>query len=138
MRRSWRSRLLAAIYSLWLFVVLGEPPMVHTCPVHSLGHAGHAMAMGGMAMGDMPMDGMASHHHGATQSPSAPSDHSSKTCTCLGDCCSVVPAALPAPRIVATVVETVRIPTPGRPQHEYVAAWVDFVLPFSTAPPATV
>lgn len=89
--------------------------------------------MAGMAMG-----GMAAHGQAAINTPGAPVDHSSNVCTCPGDCCSVVPAALLAPRIVVTVMEGVRVPTPGRPQHEFVAAWVDFVLPFATAPPATV
>lgn len=57
-------------------------------------------------------------------------------CTCLGACCTAV-AVLPTPPTpvtLAMVEEAVLIPT-GRPDHEYVAAWVDFVLPFATAPP---
>lgn len=129
MRRSWRTRLLTATYSLWLFVVLGELPMVHMCPAHSAGHASHAMTMPGMAQ----------HAHAAGDPRTAPSEnHSQQPCTCLGDCCCAVPAALPAPRVVVTLLAATRIPTIGRPQHDYVAAWSDFVLPFATAPPATV
>jgi hypothetical protein len=30
------------------------------------------------------------------------------------------------------------LPRPFRPTHEYLAAWVDFVLPFATAPPVAL
>jgi hypothetical protein len=119
-------RLSAAFSALWLLLVLVQPPMLHTCEVHSAhSAAGHSMAS---------MDDMTS-MHGDMQSSH---DHAPKHCTCIGDCCGVIPSALPAQRVVATIAARVLAPTSARSEHEYVAAWVDFVLPFSTGPPAIV
>jgi hypothetical protein len=41
-------------------------------------------------------------------------------------------AALPALAVLVVV------PRAARPEHEYVAAWVDFVLPYATAPPSSL
>jgi hypothetical protein len=92
-------------------------------------------------------DGMATgggsamtHHHGAHAAPPSdrsPADAGQHACTCLGHCCGAAPAVEPPAVAVRPALSQAVAPgrTPGRPQHEYVAAWVDFVLPFSTAPP---
>lgn len=36
---------------------------------------------------------------------------------------------------VLTAVRQVDVVQPGRAQHAFMASWVDFVLPFATAPP---
>jgi hypothetical protein len=59
-------------------------------------------------------------------------------CDCLGHCCAtsvIAPGAL-SPTIAVSYRDPA--PVPGLPQHEFVAHWVDFVLPFATAPPSMV
>ena len=60
-------------------------------------------------------------------------------CTCLGHCCASTPVN------VARSAEssfdfslTGPFESTGRPQHEFVAAWVTFILPFATAPPRSL
>lgn len=75
----------------------------------------------------------------ATDGPTAPPGHHAADCRCVGACCPSAVAALAAPSLHA--LPTVRLLTataPGRPAHAVVAAWVDFVLPFATAPPVSL
>jgi hypothetical protein len=79
--------------------------------------------------------------HAADQSdrPTRPSDHHAADCSCVGACCPSAAAALatPSPYVLPTVCLRTVTP-PGRPAHAVVAAWVDFVLPFATAPPVSL
>jgi len=103
------------------------------------GMAMGGMPMGGMAMGDMPMGGMAhASHDGPADVEQPPAkQHSPESCSFFCYCCNIGPTALPARRVITIGAATIRMPTPDRPWHVYVAGWSDFVLPFSTAPPAT-
>lgn len=86
-------------------------------------------------------DAAGSAHHAAPQAlagdtgaPDAP-----HACTCLGQCCATSPVAIASPSEIAlTAALTETLQRPGLTQHEYVAAWVSFVLPFATAPPRAV
>ncbi len=123
-------RLVATWLACWLPLVLLDGGWLHACPMHDGGGAAavHEMAAmvqpgehGGVGAGHAPHSGRPAAAH---------------LCTCLGACCAAV-AVLPvgpAPVAVA-VVERATVVFTGRPEHEYVAAWVDFVLPFATAPP---
>jgi len=127
MLRSRWSRLLAALLTLWLGVFLADPDALHACPVHSPvaaqahGHAGHHDM--GRDMGhDMGHD---AHHAG-------------HACSCPGPCCAAATTPLPAVSLELVLGAPVVVARPGRPEHEYVAAWVDFVLPYATAPPSAL
>ena len=146
MRRSFWSRVLAGWLACWLPLVLADGGWLHACPMHGFAvrdgagmvapAAAHAAAMPGMvplarsstAMAKAGHDVHAAHHG------SHPAGHA---CTCLGACCAAVAVlpVRPAP-VTLAVVERASVAPTGRPEHEYVAAWVDFVLPFATAPPA--
>jgi len=91
---------------------------------------------------DVASDAHAHHDMGSvpaaqTDAPTAP-DHNEMPCDCLGDCCAtslVLPGAFSA---TIAVRFSDAGPTPGMPQHEFVGHWIDFVLPFATAPPSMV
>ncbi len=91
-------------------------------------------AVGGATAAAMVMAGApgghADHEAGRRHGPAG------HCCTCLGACCAAV-AVLPVhPSVdVVATTEWTFVPPTARPEHEYVAAWVDFVLPFATAPP---
>lgn len=156
-RRAWH-RILATLMALWLVVNTTEPALLHACPMH--GGAMHGGAMhGGALHADSAAAGGGSHAPpsdvraepaggtstardpgaptAAVDAPAQDAHHPPGTaCTCLGDCSggTAMPLAGEPPTVLAAALLGAPIP-PGRPEHEYVAAWVDFVLPFGTAPP---
>jgi len=94
--------------------------------------------------------GVLSHaHHEAETAASPASDapppplhrdqpHGDHPCDCLSHCCASAVAAPGA--FSATLVVGFQEPeraTPGGP-HPFAPHWVDFVLPFATAPPSMV
>ena len=93
----------------------------------------HAPASAGLH--DMAGMARAEGHAGSTPRSGRPAV--AHVCTCLGACCAAV-AVLPSGPAAISVVSVGRaaVVFTGRPEHEYVAAWVDFVLPFATAPPS--
>ena len=131
MRRSSWHRALSALLAVWFGVFVAEPAWLHACPVHSPagagGHAAHAPT------GHHPP----AHHHARAghHVPASGGEGAPHQCTCPGACCAVSPQALPAVALHAALAVTVAAADRGRPEHEYVAAWVDFVLPFAHAPP---
>ena len=129
MRRHWAWRASAVIFAIWFGLVGLEPGALSACPAHGLnaqvamashhGHAGHSMA---------GMERAAPAHQ-----DSAPSSHHHQ-CTCPDcGCCSALVSApvastIPVPSAVLDAVREVAYVS-VRP------AWVDYALPFSTAPP---
>jgi hypothetical protein len=133
-RRARWTRPLAALFALWFAFVLGDPGLLHSCPMHG----GHGMA--GMAASA----GM--QHHSAGNAEHASMDHatshdashhgSSGLCTCVGSCC-VAPAVAPLPNVPALHV-------PAAVAHAEPVERVAFVvapaapdtrLPFANGPP---
>ena len=138
-RRARWTRPVAALFALWFALVLGDPGLLHSCPMHG----GHALA-GTAASAGMP-------HHSAGNAEHAAMDHttsqqatshdashhgSSGPCTCVGSCC-VAPAIAPLPGVPAMHV-------PATVAHVEPAARVAFVvapaapdtrLPFANGPP---
>lgn len=141
MRRALWSRLIAGWLACWLPLVLADAGWLHACPMHDgaamvASAAMPAAAMSGPAAHEMGHAAAGGAHHAVGDT--SHEDHAKgHCCTCLGACCAAV-AALPAgsPPLTFAVRERVAVAPTGRPEHEYVAAWVDFVLPFATAPPA--
>ena len=132
MRRLRRlSRPLNAIFALWFAIVLGDPGVLHSCPMHgghsathaaASAHAGHAMHGASAAPASAPE---AAQHHDAP----AP-------CTCVGHCCAAstvapVPtvSAVHVPEAVAEVQHPLTVPSADAP------ASPDLRLPFANGPP---
>jgi hypothetical protein len=139
MRGTWWHRALSAVMAVWFGLFVAEPAWLHACAVHSPGAAAdHARAPEPAARASHCADSVAD----AAPRDSAPghhvpaSDGTSHRCTCPGACCAVSAPALPAVTVQPVLDALVAAVDRGRPQHEYVAAWVDLGLPFATAPPS--
>lgn len=140
-RPRWQ-RIVAACLAAWFAVASADLPALHACGMHVGGTVmiGTAAAADvGTAHADMPgtmAHATAGHAPRHAHGPAHGLTHAGHLCTCLGACCGASAATRPG---LATLVLQPAVPTPrvapGRPSHEYVAAWVDFVLPFATAPP---
>ena len=143
MRRSGRNRWTGLLVgALWCAAVAARPTLI-ACPMgaHHGGasdvssavdaHAAHAAA------GHTHQSDGVRGEESPTPTPDAPA-HGTTPCDCLGDCCAtsiVVPGALSSTIVLSF---TDPDPQPGLPQHEFVGLWIDFVLPFATAPPSMV
>lgn len=118
-------RLAAALLALWLVVVTAEPSWLHACPAHD------GAATAGVA------DGHAG-HGGSHDAPASGGQGSgSHACTCVGDCATTAPVALPlaASVPVAPVLDVaLRARAIAGSAHRPVAP--DFLLPFANGPPA--
>lgn len=132
MRGSPWHRLLSALLAIWFGVFFAEPAWLHACPVHAPGGEHGAAPAAGTAAGEAVGD--AAHHAAMGHDAPAPAD-AGHQCSCPGACCAVSAPALPVVTEQPILDALVAVTDPGRPAHEYVAAWVDFVLPFATAPP---
>ena len=134
-RRARWTRPLAALFALWFAFVVGDPGLLHSCPMHG----GHAVAGTAAPAGVQ--------HHSATNAEHASMDHATQhdashhggsgPCTCVGSCC-VAPAVAPLPSVPALHV-------PAAVAHAEPAARVAFVvapaapdtrLPFANGPPS--
>ena len=131
MRRLRRlSRPLNAIFALWFAIVLGDPGVLHACPMHgghgathaAAAHAGHGMHAASAA---------------STSASEATQHHETPAlCTCVGQCCAAstvapVPTvpAVHVPAAVAEVQHPLTAPSADAP------ASPDLRLPFANGPP---
>jgi hypothetical protein len=155
MRLSMARRTLASLLMCWLPLASPEGRMVHGCGAGDHGMAGHTAGASEYQASarHVPVAAAAHAGHVHAADEAAPAHHSHHTpeplsggspapashCDCVGTCC---PATLLAPRTPATLhladIRVVDPAVPGRPAHAVVASWVDFVLPFATAPPVPV
>jgi hypothetical protein len=134
MRRFRRlSRPLDALFALWFAIVLGDPGVLHACPMHG-GHGGHGGTHAAAAHVGHEM------HGGAQATATSASDEAhhdaAPACTCVGHCCaasSVAPvppvAAVYVPNAVAEARAPLSFPSTDVP------ASPDFRLPFANGPP---
>ena len=132
-RRARWTRPLSALFALWFAFVLGDPGLLHACPMHG----GHAMAHS--AASTAGAHHMARAGHGsAGHAASHDSSHHDRTgaCTCVGQCC-VAPTVAPLPIVAALSVPA----TISRAEPTLLAAFVatpaapDVRLPFANGPP---
>lgn len=118
-------RIFATLMAAWFLILMTEPGALAACAMHGAATAVESAA---------GPDAHAAHgaHANSSEQPTR-----SQCCTCLSHCCAPAPVVAPTSveSVRATIVQT--FARSGRPEHEYRAAWVDFVLPFSTAPPAS-
>lgn len=148
-------RALATIWACWFVLLVSEPALVHSCPMHDgavMATAGIADAppsssapTSGTATGSHEMAGHAEHAaHGAMAAGESqgvseqPADQHSggHPCTCLGDCsASAAIVVADAPRLawlagVLDVDVAIEAPEHAAP------AWRAHVLPFANGPPS--
>ena len=117
-------RSITVLFGAWFALATADLASVHQCPMHD---GPLPMAMG-------PDHDMAQHHGAAPSSDSTPA--SSHSCTCIGTCCAAT-VPLPAAEQVVAFLETLHAPVTlaSAPVFVVRVSLVDFVLPFSTAPP---
>jgi hypothetical protein len=137
MRRLARfSRPLNALFALWFALVLGDPGVLHSCPMHgghgaahtvpaaatATTHGGHAAHVAAMAEAGSPEAG----HQGDTAAP----------CTCVGHCCAAAGAAPVSPATTVVVPDAVaRVRRPPVAPSSDAPASPDLRLPFANGPP---
>ena len=142
-RRARWTRPFVALFALWFAVVLGDPGLLHSCPMHG-GHGGHGGAHAAASTGG------AQHAHGAhaTQEvasagaaqheapPGAPHHDSTGPCTCVGQCCAV--SAVASVPVVAEMHVPTTVSRAGQPlvvALGHAPAAPDTRLPFANGPP---
>jgi len=139
MRRLARlSRPLNALFALWFAIVLGDPGVLHACPMHG-GHrgAGHSSAAATAPAGH---EGHAMHGAPAAEqgtSEAAQHHDTPAACTCVGHCCASATAApmpliaaVHVPEAVAEVRHLLAAPSSDVPSSPALR------LPFANGPPS--
>ena len=133
-RRARWTRPLAALFALWFAFVIGDPGLMHSCPMHG----GHGATGIGTPAGMQ--------HHSAGNAEHASMDHatshdashhgSNGQCTCVGQCC-VAAALAPLPTVAALYVPAaIALAEPAQHVAFVVApAAPDTRLPFANGPP---
>lgn len=139
-RRARWTRPFVALFALWFAVVLGDPGLLHSCPMHG-GHGGaHAAASAGNAQherGAHAMHGVASTgamQHDAQQG--APHHDKTGPCTCVGQCCAI--SAVASVPVVSAMHVPTAIARAGQPlvvALGHAPAAPDTRLPFANGPP---
>lgn len=124
-RLSRWSRPFSALFALWFAMVLGDPGVLHSCPMHG----GHAVA----ATGAHASHAAAAHHE---SHDSAPTKNGSSQCSCVGQCCAATAvASLPT---VAPFAVPAHVAKPSAlPEYpdDDVPSSPDVRLPFANGPP---
>jgi hypothetical protein len=126
------SRPFAALFALWFAVVLGDPGVLHSCPMHG----NYAAPVAATEHSEHAMHGGATAHHVDAPSESSHQHGPQGPCTCVGHCCAT-PAVAPLPTVVIfTVPAHVAQPT-QRPElsSDDAPASPDLRLPFANGPP---
>jgi hypothetical protein len=129
------SRLFHALFAVWFAVVIGDPGVLHACPMHGGHGTSHAAAASSAS------DASDQHEsHGASTSgqasDEAPPPDASAPCTCVGHC-SAAPAALPlpAPATVHVADVAAEVRRPASAPAPVVAPEPALRLPFANGPP---
>jgi hypothetical protein len=135
MRRLARfSRPLNALFALWFAMVLGDPGVLHACPMHGGHGATHsAAAASPAAHGEHSAHAMSAAeaapeagHHGDTPAP----------CTCVGHCCAAPAVAPVSPAAAVAVPEAVaEVRRPLAAPSSDPTPSPDLRLPFANGPP---
>jgi len=132
MRRLYLARVLRALLAVWFVLSVGEPSVVHICPMH----ASAAAELAADGHGE-PAHHAAGHHaeHGASSHSHSTGQHQHH-CTCINCCVGSAASALAAssvqlqtPHVVAVVAQL-----PSRDGVRALEA-PPHLLPPSTGPP---
>ncbi|MBL0940585.1 MAG: hypothetical protein IBJ03_16940 [Gemmatimonadaceae bacterium] len=143
MQKSPAVRWLALGLAFWLSLVQSDAGVFHACESAKLPETTSAVVTNAA-------DAHSHSHHeneaatqvvekSADQSTDHHQQHGDGECHCLGHCCPFSAPDLPDADIFAlTNIRRLSTTQPGRAAHAVMASWVDFVLPFSTAPPVVI
>jgi hypothetical protein len=123
-RLSRWTRPFSALFALWFAMVLGDPGVLHSCPMHGGAHA--------VASAHASHDQAA--HHASHES--APDKSSAAQCSCVGHCCAAT-AAAPLPLVAPFAVPSHVANSTARPEQpsDDVPSSPDVRLPFANGPP---
>ena len=127
-RRARWTRPVAALFALWFALVLGDPGLLHSCPMHGGHGSAHATASAGNEHGMTAHGEHGASHHG--------SHGKTGPCTCVGQCCAA-PALASLPTVAALVVPaTIALAEPTlHVALEPAAVSPTLRLPFANGPP---
>jgi hypothetical protein len=117
------SRPLSALFALWFALVLVDPGVLHVCAMHGDVHAAAAATKAAPATDHAT-------HHGSGQPASAPTH-----CSCVGQCCAVVPTTLPPVQTFSVPAHVARESGLFAQVSGDVPAAPDLRLPFANGPP---
>ena len=131
-RARW-TRPVAALFALWFAFVIGDPGLLHACPMHGGHGSAHASAAAAHDMAAMHGEHGTS---GSTTSHDGSPHHGSTQCTCVGMCCAA-PAVATVPAVVAmhVPVTVARAELVVRAALQPASAAPDTRLPFANGPP---
>jgi hypothetical protein len=116
---------LAILLPLWLALAVGEPSLVHQCPMHA---GGHAPAQRSAGQGEHA-------HHGA---PSTPEQRHPQSCNCITGCVGAA-AIVVADAVVVPVARVVPLAPMTPTTSLFVAQRAAHPpLPYPNGPPALV
>lgn len=124
MRRHWLIRSLASLLAIWLPLVLGEPGLVHACPMHG----------GPVATVSASHHGMDAGAHASHDAPAG--EHGHHTCTCVNTCGATGLAVLVPERPAVPVAAAVSVAVaPQSPETTFPRLAAPYFLPFANGPP---
>lgn len=147
MIRAWH-RPLAALWALWFVVVTTGAGEIGACKVHGPGHGGGhgATHVASASVSAHQQDAHPGHHMPAqhatkaadlatssasdTEAPAAPA-----SCSCVGDCCMITPATLPAPTVLELSATATATRTPTPEYRSVIALRRAFAQPYAIGPP---
>lgn len=141
-RRARWTRPFIALFALWFAFVLGDPGLLHSCPMHGDHGTAHTMASAGtMQQMHGAHDAPAMHDaaSGMQHDSQQGSPHHGRTgpCTCVGQSC-VTSAVASVPVVAAMQVPTTTIARAEQPLVVALGqapASPDTRLPFANGPP---
>jgi hypothetical protein len=130
MPRAPLHRAAALLLALWFAAIVGDPALLHQCPMHGGTPGSHAAGAGG-AHG--ASHGAHAADAGAPADEAPPAGHQ---CSCLGDCSGPTVVALSASTPMAWLAGVVDIePSLDAPARDLPVA-ADYLTPFANGPPA--
>jgi hypothetical protein len=137
MRRLARfSRPLNALFALWFAMVLGDPGVMHSCPMHGQHGAAHSASAAATVT---THDGHAVHSAPTGEGGWTEAGHQGDTpapCTCVGHCCAAAAVAPVSPASTVVIPDAVaRVRRPLAAPASDAPASPDLRLPFANGPP---
>lgn len=137
MKRSLAERSVAVLLAIFFASGSVLPSLSDPCPVHDPGSARLAMTShAGHSAGSISHEFTSHSSHGTHGENSAPANHKSHHCNCIGAGCCTASVMLPPNALAfapANVSARTTAPLPPAETRGHAAA--DHALPFSTAPP---
>lgn len=133
-------RFVIALWACWFVVLIGEPAVLHSCPMHdgpgAVGAVGSAGAHSGHQMSHMPGMATGGKATAPTGDQGAPEEAAPHACTCIGACSASVTVAPATQAPLSWLAGIIDIAPVLHIVHQLVPVEPDFVLPFANGPPS--